>query len=88
MIKDLKDLDKFSFNYDLFKQRFKEERERHGLSQGFTAKILGVDKSYISNFEIGKRKPSIEMLIKIALMYDVSTDYLVGLSDKRKIATK
>lgn len=86
MIKNLKDLDEF--NYDLFKQRIKEEREKHGLSQGFVAKVLGVDSSHISNFEIGKRKPSIDLLIKMALMYDVSIDYLVGLSDRRKIAIK
>ena len=44
------------------------------------AKELGVGKSVISLWETGKSEPTLGNLVKIALFFGVSTDYLAGLS--------
>lgn len=44
---------------------------------------LGVSKSVISSYESGTRFPSYDVLIKIAQIFNVSTDYLLGLEKKR-----
>lgn len=63
--------------------RFKKERMKTGLNQVEFAKIFNVTKQTVSNWESGKRKPDIEMLSKIAQYFDVTTDYLLGNTDKR-----
>lgn len=47
------------------------------------AEALGVLDNTISYFVSGKRVPNLEQIIKIAQFFDVSTDYLLGLSDNR-----
>ena len=49
------------------------------------AKELFVTKQCVSNWENGNIIPSVEMLIKIAKYFSVSTDYLLGLDDRRYI---
>ena len=44
------------------------------------AKLLGVTKSAVSSYENGTRLPSYEVLIKMAGIFKVSTDYLLGCS--------
>lgn len=48
------------------------------------AKKIGVTEREYGHYETGYRKPKIETLIKLADFYNVSIDYLVGRSDKRK----
>lgn len=57
-----------------------ELREDKGLTQRELAKEFHVSGSTISAYEIGKRPPSIEMLIAYAEYFDVTTDYLLGLT--------
>lgn len=56
-----------------------------GISQIELAKKLGVTKQSVSNWENDNILPSIEMLIKIATFFGVSTDYLLGLDKKRTL---
>ena len=49
------------------------------------AKILGVSKQCVSNWENDNVVPSIDMLCRIADYFGVSTDYLLGRSDERVI---
>lgn len=63
--------------------RIKELRISLGMNQENFGKSLCVTKQSVSNWENGNILPSIDMLIKIAEMYSVSTDYLLGLNDKR-----
>lgn len=61
--------------------RIRTLRQARGLSQVELAKILGVTKQSVSNWENDNIQPSIEMLKRIAQVFSVSTDYLLGLED-------
>lgn len=60
-------------------------RTNMGISQIELAKKLGVTKQSVSNWENDNILPSIEMLVKIATFFGVSTDYLLGLDKKRTL---
>lgn len=53
-------------------------RKQHGLSQSGLAKNIGVSRTIIGNYERNTNTPSIEILLKIAKVFNVSVDYLVG----------
>jgi len=55
------------------------------LSQVELAEKLGVTKQSVSNWENDNIQPPIEMLVKIADFFSVSTDYLLGRDDKKYI---
>jgi transcriptional regulator with XRE-family HTH domain len=59
-------------------ERIKELRVARGLSQVELAEKIGISKQSVSNWENDNIQPSIEMLIKIARTFSVSTDYLLG----------
>lgn len=65
--------------------RMKDLRRNRNISQTELAKHLGVSKSVISSYETGVHFPPYDILIKIANLFDVSTDYLLGVTDYRKI---
>ena len=60
--------------------RIVDQREKVNMSQSELAKRLGIDKSSMNKIEKGTRKVSSEELDKIASIFDVSTDYLLGRS--------
>lgn len=62
-------------------KRIGELRSAHGWSQVELSKHLKVAKQTVSNWENENIQPSIEMLIRIAKIFNVSTDYLLGLED-------
>ena len=62
----------------MFNERLKSIRESHSMNQIKLAQRLGVSKQSVSNWENDNIQPSIEMLIKIARLFSVSTDYLLG----------
>ena len=64
-----------------FYNRLKEPRLESGLSQSELANRLNVNQRTISNWEKNIREPNIDMLIKIAQLFDVPTDYLLGVVD-------
>lgn len=64
--------------------RLKALREQKGLNQEGLALRLNVSQSTISAYEIGERTPDLKTLIDIAKFFDVSIDYLVGLSDAKQ----
>ena len=61
-----------------FGNKLKTLRLQHKLTQAQLAKKLGVTKSVISAYEVGLRMPSYDILISIAQIFKVSTDYLLG----------
>ncbi len=69
----------------MFGSRVKSLRQSLGLNQIEFGKTLNVTKQSVSNWENGNIQPSIDMLIKIAQTYSVSTDYLLGLDDCRTL---
>lgn len=61
-----------------FASRLKELRKEKGLTLEQLGKDIGTTKATISNFENEQRKPSLDMIIKLADYFQVSIDYLVG----------
>jgi len=62
-------------------KRLKMLREKHGYLQKFVADKLGIRSNTLSGYETGTRSPDPEMLVKLAELYNVTTDYLLGITD-------
>lgn len=60
-------------------------RKSYGFSQVELAKRLGVTKQAVSNWENNNILPSIDMLIRIATFFSVSSDYLLELDHQHFI---
>lgn len=69
----------------MFDERLKELRIAQNLNQVELGKCLGVSKQCISNWENNNIQPSIDMLVKIAAYFGVTTDYLLGLDAKQYV---
>lgn len=67
----------------MLNEKIKILRKERNITQVELAKKLSVSKQAVSNWENDNIQPSIDMLIKIANYFSVSTDYLLGLDDKR-----
>lgn len=65
--------------------RLRELRQKRKLRLEQVAEIIGVNKSTVSSYENGGRQPSYDILVSLARLFRVSTDYLLGLTDDRKI---
>lgn len=68
-----------------FGNTLKTLRLQNKFTQAELAKKLGLTKSVISAYENGLRLPSYDVLIHIARIFNVSTDYLLGLEHKREV---
>lgn len=68
--------------YSMLNQKIRELRNLRSISQVELASALGVTKQSVSNWENDNIQPSIEMLIKLANFFGVSTDYLLGIDDR------
>ncbi len=66
----------------IFGERLKALRVNNDEMQADLASVLQVDKSMISLWETGKNYPEVKKLIEIAYHYNVSTDYLLGITEK------
>ena len=60
-------------------------RLKENMTQAQLAQKLGLTKSVISAYETGLRLPSYDILTHIAKIFNVSTDSLLGLENKREI---
>jgi len=67
--------------YD-FGLRLKELREAKHLSQTDVAKRLDVTRSTISGYECNTITPSVEQLVKLAVLYNTSLDYMMGIENR------
>lgn len=59
----------------------KQERNKKGLSQMAFAKLFGVSQQTIGSWETNRTSPDLESLSKLANFFNVSIDYLLGLTD-------
>ena len=64
-----------------FNVRLKQLRQKHKLTQSELADILGLKPTAISNYESKRNEPSFDKLIALSRYFDVSCDYLLGVSD-------
>lgn len=65
--------------------RIKALRKQKNITQKDLAAHLGISKSVVSSYETGTHFPPYDILIKIARLFGVSTDYLLGLSGNQII---
>ena len=65
----------------IYEQRLKEQRKLYKLTQRDMALRLGISHPSYIRYENGSSEPSQENLVKIANIFDVSTDYLLGRAD-------
>lgn len=63
--------------------RLRELRTTRKLTQAQVARSVGVTRAVISAYETDIRQPSYDVLIRLALLYGVTTDYLLCLEEKR-----
>ena len=64
--------------------RVKELREKQGIKQTELAKTLSISQGTLSNWERGVHDPDNDALAKLAVYFDVTTDYLLGLNENVK----
>ena len=67
-----------------FVKRLLELLDENDITQIELAKRIGITNVTISRYIGGERKPRIEIVVKMAEFFHVSTDYLLGLSDVRE----
>ena len=65
--------------------RLKQLRLDKPLRQEQVARLVGVSKGAISAYETDMRQPSYDVLIRLANLYRVSVDYLLGRTDDRTL---
>ena len=66
----------------LLNENIKKLRISRGLNQVEFAKMIGVSKQCVSNWENDNVIPSVEMLVKLADFFKVKTDYILGRHEK------
>lgn len=75
-----------SYDYSLSKKRIREFRKIHNLTLRQLAKILNTTSSTISAYETGKTLILTSFSYQIAIKYNVSMDWLVGMNNKMRIS--
>ena len=65
-------------------KKIKQLREELGLTQKDVAQRLGLNPSAVNRWETGEKRPELPNLVKLADMFGVSLDYLVGRTEVRK----
>lgn len=66
---------------DVFRKRLKELRLDKKKTQKELATIIGTNNSSLCDWECGRTEPNIDMILKLALYFEVSCDYLLGLEN-------
>ncbi|MCL2217474.1 MAG: helix-turn-helix domain-containing protein [Defluviitaleaceae bacterium] len=71
--------------YEVLKyNRIRDIRSDRNLSQSHVAGELQIAQNTLSQYETGERNIPNEVLVRMALMYDTSVDYLLGLTDEKR----
>lgn len=64
----------------MFGNRLKQLRKNNNKTQEDISKILGISRGAYSHIENGRNEPDMETIVKLANIFEVSTDYLLGKS--------
>ena len=71
-----------------FGLRLRQLRERHKLSQEELGRKINRSKSVISSYENNLKVPSVDILTSLAVLYNVSLDYLVGIDKNQMVSVE
>ena len=69
------------FDKNMFGSRLLKLREEKGISQKVLAELLDVTRTQISDMEHGKSCTNLERFFQLCEFYNVSADYLLGITD-------
>ena len=67
-------------------EKVKKLREQKGLSQAELARLLGMTRSSVNAWEMGISVPSTQYIVDLAGVFDISTDYLLGVDSSSTIS--
>ena len=67
-----------------YRERLRNLREDHDLTQTELGQLLNKSQQGYNHIEAGRAELKIDDLIKICKFYNLSADYLIGLTDKKK----
>lgn len=67
-----------------FSAKLKDLRLKNNVPQNVIAKEIGISETQYQNYEYGKHEPKLKYLIKICEFYNISADYLLGLSETKE----
>lgn len=67
-------------------ERIKNLREQHSMTQASLAKRLGITRSSVNAWEMGISVPSTQYIVELANIFQVSTDFLLGLNTSSTIS--
>ena len=70
---------------EILSKRLRELRKEHKFTQNQVAIYCDVTEKAYQNYELMTREPRLEIIAKIADLYKVSVDYLIGRTDKKDI---
>lgn len=65
--------------------KLKKIRLEHNIRQEDVAKVLGIDRSAYSGYEIGRSTPSVKNLCSLADIYNVSLSQLIGRDEAKEV---
>lgn len=68
---------------EIFSLRLKELRQSIGISQSSLAEKFGLKQQAVAKWEQGTSTPNPEIVGKLAQFFDVSADYLLGITDRK-----
>lgn len=69
----------------MYYPRIKELRLEQARTQVNVSTLIGVEQSYYSKYERGAQSVTLDIVIKLAELYNVSVDYIIGRTDKREV---
>lgn len=68
----------------MYLKRLKDLREDHDYTQTYVAKYLNMKQQQYSRYETGEYELPLECLVKLSKLYNVSTDYILNLTNIKK----
>ena len=69
-------------------EKIKHLREQNELTQAALAKKLGITRSSVNAWELGISIPSTQYIVELALLFNVTTDYLLDVNTSAAINTE
>ena len=75
---------KIIIEVSMYLEKLRELRENNDLYQKDLAKLLNVSQQYYSEYEIGNRTITLDLLMILADFYNTSTDYILGRTNDKE----
>lgn len=65
----------------IFAERIRDLRDKRGRTQDEVGKVVGKSREAVSKYEIGEREPDLTAVATLAKYFNVSADYMLGITD-------